>query len=220
VFDKDVTDRFLLEHPQLYQTGIRRYYYNYRVFWGWVANAIYHSFICFWFVMLTFRNEQPYHDGRAMDLFSMGSVSFTCVVIVVTLKLALETRFWTWVNHFFVWGSIIVYAVWLMVYGVFFEGTSMGADLYKTVFQLYHAGVYYLVIIFVIVLCLWRDVTWKFFSRTSLPQSYHIVQELQALDKLSKKGERKASARKIYTGYSFSQDSSEADSQRHYVTTV
>eukprot|EP00026_Physarum_polycephalum_P000972 Phypoly_transcript_00973.p1 GENE.Phypoly_transcript_00973~~Phypoly_transcript_00973.p1 ORF type:complete len:1149 (+),score=209.12 Phypoly_transcript_00973:246-3692(+) len=217
VFDKDVNDRLLLEHPQLYQTGIRRYYYNYRVFWGWVVNALYHSFICYWFVELTFLNQQPYHDGRMMDLFSMGSVSFTCVVVVVTLKLSLETRYWTWVNHFVVWGSIIVYAMWLMVYGVFYDGTSMGADLYRTVFQLYRAPEYYLVIVFVVVLCLWRDVTWKFFARTHLPQSYHIVQELQAMDKRSRKTDR-ASARKIYTGYSFSQDSSEADNARHYNT--
>jgi hypothetical protein len=73
---------------------------------------------------------------------------------------------------------------------------GMGADLYKTVFQLYHAPEYYLVIVFVIVLCLWRDVTWKFFSRTHLPQSYHIVQELQAMDQLSRKTDRAAS-RKI-----------------------
>jgi phospholipid-transporting ATPase len=214
VFDKDISDRKLLEHPQLYQTGVRRYYYNYRVFWGWVLNALYHSFICYWFVELTFVNQQPYHDGRTMDIFSMGSVSFTCVVVVVTLKLGLETRYWTWVNHFTVWGSIIAYACWLMVYGVFFDGTSMGADLYRTVFQLYHAGTYYLDIVFVIVLCLARDVLWKFFTRTDLPQSYHIVQELQAIETKAKR--REASAKKIYTGYSFSQDSSEADEVRHY----
>ena len=46
----------------------------------------------------------------------------------------------------------------------------MGADLYRTVFQLYQAPEYYLVIIFVVVLCLWRDVTWKFYARTDLPQ--------------------------------------------------
>ena len=91
------------------------------MFWGWVANALYHSFvsspslspppfsspslrslssvlqlnyqICYWFVALTFRYQQPYHNGLTMDLFSIGNVSFTCVVIVVTIKLALETRY-------------------------------------------------------------------------------------------------------------------------------
>lgn len=215
VFDKDLPDKMLLEHPQLYQAGIRKYYYNYKVFWGWVMNALFHSFVCFWFVMLSFKNQFPYENGRAMDLFSMGSLSFTCVVVVVTLKLGLETRFWTWVNHFVMWGSIIVYAMWLMVYGVFFEGTSMGSDLYRSVFQLYEAGTYYLCIIFVIVLCLSRDVIWKFIVRTNLPESYHIVQEIHALE--NGKTET-ASARKIYTGYSFSQDAGEAENVRRYST--
>lgn len=80
----------------------------------------------------------------------------------------------------------------------------MGADLYRAVFQLYEAGTYYLCIIFVIVLCLSRDVLWKYFSRTSLPQSYHIVQEMQALERSNNNGKpEKASARKICILYSY-----------------
>lgn len=82
--------------------------------------------------------------------------------------------------------------------------TGMGADLYRIVFQLYHAPEYYLIIIFVVILCLWRDVTWKFYSRTALPQSYHIVQELQALDRRTNKTERAAARRKACIFYTFS----------------
>lgn len=207
VFDQDLTDKFLFEHPQLYQVGIRKYYFNFKVFWGWVLNALFHSLICFGFVALTFMHSLPYQNGRAIDLFSMGSVSFTCVVITVTLKLGLETRFWTWVNHFTVWGSIIVYAIWLMVYGVFYEGTSMGSELYRVVFELYLSPYYYFSIIMVPTICLFRDFTWKFVVRTDLPESYHIVQELEMLETAADKALTKATSRKIYTGYSFSQDS-------------
>jgi len=218
VFDKDINDRMLFEHPQLYQVGVRKHYFNFRVFWGWVFNAVFHSLICFGFVALTFRNSVPYDNGHTIDLYSMGSVSFTCVVVTVTLKLGLETRYWTWVNHFTMWGSLVVYAIWLMVYGVFFDGTSMGADLYRSVFQLYQAPYYFWAIIAVPVICLLRDVTWKFVNRTDLPEAYHIVQELEHLDTLRQK-DPKAHAHKPYTGYSFAQESGEADHVRQQYTT-
>jgi len=208
VFDKDLSEKYLLEHPQLYQIGIRHHYFNFKVFWAWFFNAIFHSIICFGFVAPVFMHSVPYSNGRAVDLFSIGITSFTCVVITVTLKLGLETRYWTWINHFVMWGSIIVYACWLMVYGVFFAGTSIGSDIYQVVFELYTTPLYYFTIIMVPIICLFRDLTWKFVQRTALPESYHIIQEQEMLEAMGNKVEGKSSAKKIYTGYSFSQDSS------------
>jgi hypothetical protein len=58
------------------------------VFLGYIANAIFHSFICFIF---------PYYllSGVATNVgvseIQMGFTIFTCVLFVVTTKVALET---------------------------------------------------------------------------------------------------------------------------------
>ncbi len=67
----------------------------------------------------------------------------------------------------------------------------MGADLYRTVFQLYTTPLYYFSIIMVPVICLWRDFTWKFIYRTDLPQSYHIVQEIQKIHEKAQNASKK-----------------------------
>jgi len=214
--DKDVSESVILEHPQLYQSGPRRDHFNIRVFWGWVANGIYHSFILFAFPTLIFRAGLPFTSGKAIDLFSMGTVSFSCIVLTVNIKLALETRFWTWINHLAIWGSILIYFMWLVIFGKFWEFDSLdvGSDLYSVVYHLGTSAVFYFAILIVPVIALWRDFTWKYIHRNELTKPYHIAQELQK----SRTGKKSSGSKKKsgYTGYSFSQESGQADALKKF----
>lgn len=40
-----------------------------------------------------------------------------CVFACVWRQLALETHFWTWINHFVTWGSIAFYFIFSLFYG-------------------------------------------------------------------------------------------------------
>jgi len=214
-----VDDKMVFEHPQLYKTGPSKYYFNLKVFWGWVLYAIWQSLVLYGFVALTFTNSNTFSNGRVIDLFTMGTVSYSCVVLTVNLKLALEIRFWTWANHVFLWGSILAYAVWLVVYGVFFENPTIdaGADLFYVIFHLVETPLFWFCLIIVPWICLFRDITWKYLLRTNLPQSYHIIQELEMMQSVTKIKDFKKT--KHYTGYSFSQSEGEADNiQRRYST--
>jgi hypothetical protein len=39
--------------------------------------------------------------GVTTDIWSISVLSFTCLYTVVTMKLVVWTRWWTWVNFFF-----------------------------------------------------------------------------------------------------------------------
>ena len=39
IFDTDVTEKYLLKYPQLYNTGIRDAFFNSNVFFSWVYSA-------------------------------------------------------------------------------------------------------------------------------------------------------------------------------------
>ncbi|KAF2078368.1 hypothetical protein CYY_000352 [Polysphondylium violaceum] len=214
--DKDVNESVVLEHPQLYQSGPRRDHFNIRVFWGWVANGVYHSFILFAFPTLIFRAGLPFTAGKAIDLFSIGTVAFSCIVLTVNIKLALETRYWTWINHVAIWGSIVIYFMWLVIFGKFWEVDSLdvGSDLYSIIYHLGTSAVFYFSILIVPVIALWRDFTWKFIHRSELTKPYHVAQELQKSSTPKKSiGSKKKSG---YTGYSFSQDSGQADALKKF----
>ncbi|KYQ90192.1 P-type ATPase [Tieghemostelium lacteum] len=179
ILDKDVSENACLSNPKLYTAGIKGYHFNTMVFLGWLLNGLYHSVVLFAFPAAIFRLGVPYEDGKTIGLFEMGTVSYTCVVLTVNLKLALETKRWTWINHLTTWGSIVIYFLWLIIFGKFFEIESfdVGSDLYSVIYKLGTCAEFYLTIIFVPLLALWRDFSWKYVKRNIFTRGYHIAQE-------------------------------------------
>ncbi|EGG17651.1 P-type ATPase [Cavenderia fasciculata] len=156
----------------------------------------------------------PYGDGRSVDLFTVGTVAYSCIVITVNLKLALEVRYWTWLNHAFTWGSIVLYFIWLLVFGKFWEMNSfdVGSDLYDIIYRAGQSALFYFTLIMVPIICLFRDFSWKYITRDIRPHSYHVVQEIARKEKrLHKKPKGSDSHPAGYTGYSFSQDAGQSD---------
>jgi hypothetical protein len=49
IFDQFVSARMLDKYPQLYILGQQNEFFNQKKFWGWFANAIFHSLVCLQF---------------------------------------------------------------------------------------------------------------------------------------------------------------------------
>ena len=112
--------------------------------------------------MLTHNN--PASNGQTIGVYYMGTVAYTCIVLTVTYKLVLETRYWTWLNMLFVVLSVLCWFLFLMVYGVLWMGIpdlNIGEDLYGDVFNIYISPVFWFGIIVIPPICLFRDVLWK-----------------------------------------------------------
>lgn len=45
VFDQFSSARLLDKYPQMYMLGQNNEFFNQKRFWGWIANAIYHSLV-------------------------------------------------------------------------------------------------------------------------------------------------------------------------------
>eukprot|EP01133_Synstelium_polycarpum_P003848 gene3848-4443_t len=217
VLDKDVSEEMVMEHPQLYNSGIRNELYNIKVFGGWAVTGLLHALLLYIFPTYVFYHSLAYTNGLAVDLFTVGTVAYSCVIITVNLKLALEIHYWTWVNHLTVWGSIIIYFIWLLAFGKFweFESLDVGSDLYSIIYRIGQSVLFYLTIVLVPILCLYKDITFKFAKRTLKPRPYHIVQEIEKKSSKAKDPNANTNSifrkKKLYTGYSFSQDAGQAD---------
>lgn len=57
----------------------------------------------------------------------LGTVVATILVIVVTVQIALDTSYWTVVNHFMVWGSLIWYFIMDYFYNFVIGGSYVGS---------------------------------------------------------------------------------------------
>uniref|UniRef100_A0A8B9B9X9 Phospholipid-transporting ATPase n=1 Tax=Anser brachyrhynchus TaxID=132585 RepID=A0A8B9B9X9_9AVES len=105
----DVDDHWSLLFPQLYVPGQQNLYFNKIVFVKCMLQGIYSSLILFFIPYGAMYNTMR-SDGKAIaDYQSFALMAQTCLLIVVSVQIGLDTLYWTVVNQFFIWGSLSVY---------------------------------------------------------------------------------------------------------------
>uniref|UniRef100_UPI00398E520A phospholipid-transporting ATPase ID isoform X1 n=1 Tax=Pristiophorus japonicus TaxID=55135 RepID=UPI00398E520A len=109
LFDQDVNDRWSMAYPQLYEPGQINLYFSKLVFMKCILHGVYSSLVLF-FIPYGALFEAVRDDGKTVsDYQSFALIAQTCLLVAVTLQIALDTTHWTAINHFFAWGSLAVY---------------------------------------------------------------------------------------------------------------
>ncbi|XP_058440775.1 probable phospholipid-transporting ATPase IM isoform X3 [Marmota monax] len=109
IFDQDVSDQNSMDCPQLYEPGQLNLLFNKRKFFICVAHGIYTSLVLFFIPFGAFYNMVGEDGQHVADYQSFAVTMATSLVIVVSVQIALDTSYWTVINHVFIWGSIATY---------------------------------------------------------------------------------------------------------------
>ncbi|XP_048541119.1 putative phospholipid-transporting ATPase 9 [Triticum urartu] len=149
VFDQDVSSRLCLQYPELYQEGVQNVLFSWRRILGWMFNGVVNAILIFFFCTTALKDQAFRQDGQVAGLDALGATMYTCVVWVVNCQMALSVNYFTIIQHIFIWGSIAVWYIFLMVYG------SIDPKYSKTAYmvfieQLAPALSYWLVTLFVV----------------------------------------------------------------------
>uniref|UniRef100_A0A8C9VCZ1 Phospholipid-transporting ATPase n=1 Tax=Scleropages formosus TaxID=113540 RepID=A0A8C9VCZ1_SCLFO len=106
IFDQDVPEQRSLEYPKLYEPGQLNLLFNKREFFICIAQGIYTSVVLFC-VPYGVLSQATGSDGIPLADYQTFAVTVaTSLVIVVSVQIALDTGYWTAINHFFIWGSL------------------------------------------------------------------------------------------------------------------
>ncbi|KAM4719225.1 phospholipid-transporting ATPase ID-like [Anableps anableps] len=128
LFDQDVNDRWSFEYPQLYSPGQLNMYFSKKAFVRCMMHSCYCSLVLF-FIPWGAMHDTVRDDGRDLaDYQSFALLAQTCLLVVVSVQLCIDTYSWTTVNQFFVWGSLAAYfAITFTMYsnGMFLIFTSI-----------------------------------------------------------------------------------------------
>ncbi|XP_061681285.1 phospholipid-transporting ATPase IF isoform X1 [Syngnathoides biaculeatus] len=189
LFEQLVHPHVLQSKPVLYRDISRNSLLSFRTFLYWTILGFCHAFV-FFFGSYMLMGEDTTLMGNGQILranrqlmfgnWTFGTLVFTVMVITVTLKLALETHFWTWMNHFVTWGSIAFYFIFSLFYGGIIWPFLHTQDMYFVFVQLLSSGSAWFAIIIIIITCLFPDVVKKVFYRHLLPTSTQNSQSLSA----------------------------------------
>ncbi|RLM62239.1 putative phospholipid-transporting ATPase 8 [Panicum miliaceum] len=109
VFDKDVSSRVCLEVPSLHQDGVNNVFFSWSRILSWMLNGMCCSIIIYFGSLNAVLIQAVRQDGRVAGFDILGVTMYTCVVWTVNCQLALYISYFTWIQHFVIWGSILIW---------------------------------------------------------------------------------------------------------------
>ncbi|XP_044503921.1 probable phospholipid-transporting ATPase 8 [Mangifera indica] len=151
VFDQDVSARLCLKRPLLYQEGLQNILFNWLRILGWMSNGILSSIIIFFLVTNSSFNQAFRIDGKVVDYEVFGVTMYTSIVWVVNSQMALSINYFTWIQHFFIWGSIAFWYLFLVIDG--WLPTKISTTAYMVLVEACAPSPFYWLTILVVLVC-------------------------------------------------------------------
>ncbi|CEL99327.1 unnamed protein product [Vitrella brassicaformis CCMP3155] len=116
--ERDLPQDVCMRFPILYVQGQHRLSFNARIFTEWALRGVLYGFINSVVMWMAFRRDAYAIDasGQPADYYAMGTISFFTTIVIVTVKLAFETRHWTWLFTVVTVISVVFFFPFLAVY--------------------------------------------------------------------------------------------------------
>ncbi|KAK2196159.1 bifunctional P-type ATPase [Babesia duncani] len=178
--DQDVDKRLSFKYPQLYRLGQKNYYLSTWTFISWILTAFFHSLIIFYVVDIGLgdRFVVPTSDGTLMSHAMFGMALTFIVLIVVSLKLIMET--WLFTTLYLLTFVLCFYAFLFTIFGCSlipkFGNALLGAS-----FMLLSSWRFWIVLLTAVLPALYRDYCNKVLHYSFKPHYYQYVQQHEYL---------------------------------------
>ena len=127
----------------------------------WVTNAVWHSLVLSLVPTYAVR-LMGLHNGQAIDgTWPLGALVFTCSVIVINVRLMLETRFWIWAHWFcFAFGVVTFFIYSFVISLIQIPMLSEGQTDYGVASMLYSQSLVWFTVLLTCTMALVPDMGW------------------------------------------------------------
>ena len=167
LLDQYCTAKTRMAHPSLYRSSQEGAFFNNRIFWMWMANAIVHSVILYWLPMTAYAEGVVWDSGKNGDYLAIGNIVYTAVVITVCCKAGLEMESWSLLTHVSIWGSILFWLLFLVAYSFVWPiGLPVAPDMAGMCNLVYSTGLFWLGVVLFTFTALMPDVAFKVVRNT------------------------------------------------------
>lgn len=203
IFDQDVDATHSLKFPKLYAPGLSSALFNKREFFKSALHGFISSCFLFFISHGAYHNKTGLNGQGLSDHMLFGSVVATTLVIVVTAQVALDTSYWTRLNHVAIWGSLIFYFALQYFYNYVIFGSYIGSLLMAM-----KDPTFWFTSLLTTVVLLLPVVAWRFYRSDVLPTLADRVRLLQRHSQIKPREEfrpfsGRRSRRSTRSGYAF-----------------
>ncbi|KAF8412743.1 hypothetical protein HHK36_000712 [Tetracentron sinense] len=178
VLEQDVPSDVCLQFPALYQQGQRNIYFSWIRILGWILNGVLASLAIFTLNVYTLSPAAFREGGEVADIAHLGAFSYTCVIWTVNCQIALIISHFTWIQYLFIWGSILLWYIFMYIYGALPPVYSNRA------FHLFTEALgptpmYWLITLLVLIVSLLPYFIHIVIQRLFYPMDDHVIQEMK-----------------------------------------
>uniref|UniRef100_A0A8C0FN26 Phospholipid-transporting ATPase n=1 Tax=Bubo bubo TaxID=30461 RepID=A0A8C0FN26_BUBBB len=176
LMEQHVSADTLKREPSLYRDVAKNALLRWRAFIYWTFLGVFDAVVFFFGAYFLFDNTIVTSNGQMFGNWTFGTLVFTVLVFTVTLKLALDTHYWTWINHFMIWGSLVFYIIFSLLWGGIIWPFLNYQRMYYVFMQMLSSGPAWLGIILLITVSLLPDVLKKVLCRQLWPTATERIQ--------------------------------------------
>jgi Phospholipid-translocating P-type ATPase C-terminal len=181
ILDRDVSAEIALRYPKLFDVGRLNKIMNVRVFLSWLGEALVEAVVVFYICTLSYivPDAPPGRTGAAGAtpyVFQLGLCVFSCVIGVVTMRVAAEMHSHFWFFQFMCFLSSVLFIPAMYVFSVLNNDNSKGL-----VSLVYGSLDFWATLVLVLGITTTRTIAWKGYKRFYRPDLRHIVQEAETI---------------------------------------
>jgi len=184
LFEQDLSYNMSMQNPELYAEGPAKLYLNTKTFTLWLGNAFLDSIIVFFFSFLC---VGILYDGETINMEMIGVLIYANMLIVATLRIALQTQFFCWPIVLFYYLSVLLYFLYLDVECAVVAGIF--TTLYWALYNLLGLYWFYLVVTLICTMAFLPPFAYKAWQMCFEPTVSYRVQQEMATKKDKKKKE-------------------------------
>ncbi|XP_030750728.1 probable phospholipid-transporting ATPase IA isoform X1 [Sitophilus oryzae] len=177
LFDRSCSAERMMSFPELYKPSQSGELFNIKVFWLWIINSLVHSALLFWLPMLAARYDILWISGKEGGYLVFGNCVYTYVVVTVCLKAGLITNYWPWPTHCAIWGSIVLWFLFVIIYSLFWPTIPIGSVMCGMYIMLFSTAVFWLGLFAIPVITIVPDFVTKVIMGTVFKTPTDIIRE-------------------------------------------
>ncbi|XP_033957286.1 phospholipid-transporting ATPase IH isoform X1 [Pseudochaenichthys georgianus] len=181
LIEQHINVDILKKDPSLYRDIAKNSLLRWPIFVYWTLLGVYDAIVMFFGAYFLFDNTTFTSNGQMFGNWTFGTLVFTVLVFTVTFKLALDTHYWTWINHFVIWGSLVFFVVFSLLWGGIIWPFLNYQRMYYVFMQMLSSGPAWLSIILLITASLLPDVLKKVICRALWPTTTECIQSADKL---------------------------------------
>jgi len=185
VLDQDVSETSCSKYPRLYIPGQKNLLFNKKIFFMSLLYGTLTSLAIFFISYGVFQDRIANDGLETSSVYFFGTVVAAILVVVVNIEISFLTQYWTWINHFFIWGSIIFYFVFYFAfYAEFVFNLFPQGHYYGMQFEVYGSGAFWFCLFLVLVVTITPRLSYYFIENELYPSLSDTVRRQEAHKRL------------------------------------